>query len=124
MIDAEPFLNPITKKYADRSTRKVFAFSFYCDKCGKEWRSTPQVFDPGELKSPPDIRIYRMLWNGQHKAAYEQANLEAIYAFSYCLECGRRMCMDCFCRSETDIGESCKDCLLEKEIAAKGGDVS
>lgn len=106
-----PLLRPITKKYADRSTAKVFAFSFFCDQCGREWRSTPQAFEPGRLKSPTDIRVLRMLRNDQHKTAYEQANLEALYAFFYCPECGRRVCVDCFCRSETDVADICKDCL-------------
>lgn len=113
-----PLLAPITKAFTDRSTPKVFAFSFYCDKCGKEWRSTPQAFDPGELASPTDLRVYRMLWNGQHKAAYEQANLEAIYVFQYCPECGCRMCMECFRPSETDFADICKGCLtgLEQDV--------
>lgn len=119
---SEPLLGPITKTYTDRSTRKVFVFSFYCDHCGKEWRSAPQAFDPGELNSPTDIRVFRMLWNGQHKAAYEQANLEAIYAFHYCRECGRRLCTECFCRSETDIAEICKDCLAKQENTMQGGE--
>jgi len=106
-----PLLSPITKRYTDRSTTRAFAFSFYCDKCGKEWRSTTRAFDPGELQSPTDRRVLGMLWDGQHKAAYEQANLEAIYAFSHCPECDRRICLECFCRTETDIAEICTDCL-------------
>ena len=111
----EPLLNPITKRYADRSTAKSFAFSFYCDQCGKEWRSTPQVFRTGNMDSPIDLRVIRMLWNDQHKAAYENANLEAIYTFYYCPECGRRVCMECFCRSETDIAEICKGCASKRD---------
>lgn len=108
-----PLLAPITKKFTDRSTPKVFAFSFYCDKCGKEWRGTPQAFGPGELASPTDLRVYKMLWDGQRKVAYERANLEAIYEFHHCHECGRRMCTECFQPSETDIAELCKDCLAD-----------
>lgn len=118
-----PLLSPITKRYADHSVPKAFVFSLFCDKCGKEWRSTPQAFDPGELTSPTDLRVFRMLWNDQHRAAYEQANLEAIYAFHYCPECGRRVCLECFCRSETDIADICKDCLSQKADSARRDDV-
>ena len=110
-----PLLSPVTKRYTDRSTEKVFAFSFFCDQCGKEWRSTPQAFDPGGLRSPTDLWVIRMLWNEQYKAAYEQANLEAIYALSLCLECESRVCMECFCRSEVEVEDICKDCLAKKE---------
>jgi len=109
-----PLLSPVTKKYTDRSTEKAFAFSFFCDQCGKEWRSTPQAFDPGELRSPTDLRVFRMLWNDQYKTAYEQANLEAIYAFGLCPECGRRVCMDCFCQNQAEATDICKDCLSKK----------
>ena len=106
-----PLLGPVTAKCTDHSTTKIFAFSFYCDRCGKEWRSTPQAFAPGELGSPLDIRVFRMLWAGQHKAAYEKANLEALCAFYYCQACSMRVCMDCFCRAETDMAELCTACL-------------
>jgi len=111
----DPLLSPITKGFADHSTPKVFSFSFFCDECGKEWRSTPQAFGSTGLKSPTDLRIVRMLWNGRHNAAYEQANLEAIYAFYYCPKCRRRLCMECFCRSETNVADICKGCLKKRE---------
>jgi rRNA maturation protein Nop10 len=107
----KPLLSPITKRFTDHSTQKVFVFSFFCDQCGKEWRSTPQAFDPGGLRSPTDLRIFRMLWNDQHKAAYEQANLDAIYTFSFCPECGRRVCMECLYRCEAEITDICMECL-------------
>jgi len=112
-----PMLSPITRRFADRSIPKAFSFSFFCDGCGKEWRSTPQAFHSNGLKSLTDLRIVRMLWNGRHKAAYEQANLEAIYAFFYCPKCRRRLCMECFRRSETDAADICKDCLKKRENA-------
>ena len=110
----EPLLSPITKRFTDHSTQKAFAFSFFCDTCGKEWRSAPHPFDPGGLRSPTDLRIFHMLWNDQYKSAYERANLEAIYALSLCPECGRRVCMECFCRSEMDVADVCKVCLSKK----------
>jgi len=56
-----------------------------------------------------------MMWNGQYKEAYERANLDAIYSFAYCPKCGRRVCMECYCRSETDAGEVCEECLSKKK---------
>ena len=111
----EPLLKPITYRFTDRSSKKVYAFSYFCDQCGKEWRSTPQVFDPGGLYASTDLQIIRMLWNDQYKAAYEQANLEAIYALILCPECGRRVCMECFSRSEVEVADACKDCLSKRE---------
>lgn len=110
-----PLLGPITKAFTDRSTSKAFSFGFHCDKCGKEWRSAPQAFVPGAPASVANLRVYRMLWNGQRKAAYEQANLKAIYMFHFCPACGRRMCAECFQRSETDIAELCRDCQAGKD---------
>ncbi|MCL1854716.1 MAG: hypothetical protein FWF86_03190, partial [Clostridia bacterium] len=105
---------PVTKRFTDRSTQKVFMFSFFCDQCGIEWRSTPKAYDPGGLRLPTDLRIYRMLWNEQYKEAYEQANLEAIYLFCLCQECGRRVCIDCFRSYEAEASDVCKDCLAKK----------
>ncbi|MCL2544707.1 MAG: hypothetical protein FWE77_02180 [Clostridia bacterium] len=107
----EPLLSPITRRYTDRSTQKAFAFSFFCDRCAKEWRSAPQAFGLGGLPLLADLRVVRMLWNDQYKAAYERANLEAIYGFSLCPECGRRVCLDCFRPSGTDAPDICEDCL-------------
>ena len=106
-----PLLNPITKRYADHSNAKRFAFSFFCDQCGKEWQSTPQVFLAGAMELPMDLRILRMLWNDRHIAAYERANLEAIDAFYYCPECGRRVCVECYAASETEMADVCKICI-------------
>lgn len=116
----DPLLRPVTKRYTDRSTPKAFAFSFFCDQCGKEWRSTAQAFDPGVLESPTNLRVFRMLWNDQRRVEYEKANLEAICAFYYCPKCGRRVCMECFSRSEIDIAEICTDCLAKKSPPAGG----
>ena len=113
-----PMLDPVTKVFTDRSTSKAFAFRFSCDRCGRVWRSTPRGFDPGALNRPADTRVLRMLWNHQHKLAYEQANLEALGEFYYCPACGRRVCRECFCRDERETPEFCRDCLpqnLSKE---------
>ena len=108
-----PLLEPITIEFADRSTPEAFAFSFFCDKCGREWRSAIRMDDPCMLKPPADPGIIDMWREGRHRTAYERSNLEAAYEFYYCSECGRRLCMECYCRSETDTAEICKDCLLK-----------
>jgi len=110
----EPLLSPVTQKFTDRSTKRRFAFSYYCDLCGKEWRSAPQAFDSGGLHAAADLRVLHMLWNDQHKAAYERTNLEAIYSLSPCPECGRRVCMECLRRLEAEDAYICKDCLIKK----------
>ena len=108
-----PLLEPITNEFADHSTPEAFAFSFFCDKCGGEWRSAIRMDDPCMLKPPADPGIIDMWREGRHRTAYERSNLEAAYEFYYCPECGRRLCVECFCRSETDTAEICKDCLLK-----------
>jgi hypothetical protein len=107
----KPLLSPITKRFTDRSTANRFAFIFYCDRCGKEWRSSPQAFRTIGMQLPMDLQVVRMLWNDQHKTAYKRANLEGAYVFTRCPECGCRVCMECFSRSEMDIMEICADCL-------------
>lgn len=114
-----PLLGALTKRYTDRSTAKKFVFSFYCDKCGREWRSTPQAFDLDGLAPPIDLQVFRMLWNDRHKAAYEQANLEAIRAFNRCPACGLRVCMECFYESEADGADICRDCLAEQNESTR-----
>jgi len=108
-------LSPVTKRYADHSTPEGYAFSFFCDKCGGERRSAWYAFNPGGFIPPIDPRVFQMLWNDQHKAAYERANREAFFAFNRCPACGRRVCMECFYLSETDMTDICKDCLAEKK---------
>ena len=110
----DPALDPITKRYADHSTPEGFAFSFFCDKCEKEQPSAWYAFNPGGFAPPIDPRVYQMLWTEQHKAAYERANREAFFAFNRCPRCGRRVCMECFYLSETDMTDICKDCLAEQ----------
>jgi hypothetical protein len=106
-----PLLSPITHEFADLSTPEVFAFSFFCDNCGREWHSEMHLDDPCAIKPPTDPGAYDIWREGRYRAAYERANLEAAYEFFYCPECGRRLCMECFCRSETDAADVCKGCL-------------
>lgn len=106
--------NPVTKKRADRSTMEEFSFSFFCDMCEKEWRSARFDFNPGDFAAPIEPTIYQMLWNDQHKAAFERANRDACFEFNRCPVCGRRVCRECFYVSKTGVSDICKDCLREK----------
>ena len=108
----EPPLNPVTKRRIDRSTMEGFSFSFFCDICAGEWRSAWYDFNLGKFVPPVDPAIYQMLWNDQHKAAYERAKLDAAFSFNRCSACGRGVCNQCFHLSETGVSDICKDCVL------------
>jgi len=116
----DPTLGPVTKRYADHSTPEGFAFSFFCDKCGEEKQSAWYAFNPGGFLPPIDPQVFQMLWNDQHKAAYERANHEAFFAFNRCPECERRVCTDCFYLSEMDVSDICKDCLAGMQKGSRG----
>jgi len=89
-------LAAVTKKYTDLSTTGGFEFVFYCDHCGKEWRSEVYKFDVSGFEVPMDEKISSMLWNQQHEEAYERANREAGAYFVRVPELGQRICDDCF----------------------------
>ena len=106
----DPPLNPVTKRHLDRSTMEGFAFSFFCDRCEREWRSAWYDFNSREFVLPIDPAVYQILWNDQHKAAYERAKLDAAFVFNHCPECKRSVCNECFHLSETGVSDICKDC--------------
>jgi hypothetical protein len=106
-----PMHNPLTKKRADHSTMEIFSFSFYCDMCEKEWRSARYAFNSGSLAAPIDPMAFQLLWNEQHKAAYERANRDASFQFNRCPVCGRWVCRGCFYLSEVGVSDICKECL-------------
>ena len=107
----EPPLNPVTKRRFDRSTLEGFSFGFCCDMCGAEWRSTRYGFNPGDLEAPIDPMVFQLLWNEQHRAAYERAKLDAAFVFNRCPVCGRSVCNRCFHLSETGVSDICKGCI-------------
>lgn len=43
-------LQAFTKRCTDESTLEEFAFTFYCDLCGKPWKSIPIPFSEGKGK--------------------------------------------------------------------------
>ena len=110
MVDS--LCGSVTKRRADHSTVETFSFGFYCDMCGKEWRSERLDIHPGELSAASDSIAYQMLWSDQHNAAFERANRDASFAFNRCPVCGRRVCDACFYLSETEISDICKDCQM------------
>ena len=108
--DETHMLTSVTRQYKDFSTPEKFAFTFYCDRCGKEWRSDTYTFDPKGFATPIEERIRTMLWNQQHEEAYERANREVGARFSRCPLCGCRICDDCLYIGSQDTSNSCKGC--------------
>ena len=54
-----------------------------------------------------------MLWEQEHQAAFEQANLEAHFHFNRCPLCGKWVCDDCFRAEEIRHGGACKSCAID-----------
>jgi hypothetical protein len=109
----DPMRNSVTKKCADRSTMEEFSFSCFCDLCKKEWHSVRYRFNHGGFAAPLDPKVFQLLWNDQHKAAFERANRDASFVFNSCPVCGRKVCNTCFYLAEADVSDICRDCLKE-----------
>ena len=107
--------NPVTRKHADHSTPEDFTFTFFCDRCGSEWRSPRYAFNPGDFAESLDPAVFQMLWNDQHAAAFARANLDAAFAFNRCPVCRRSVCGACFHLSEIGVSDICEDCLKEND---------
>ena len=105
-------LPPVTKKYDDHSTDVYFQFGFHCDECGALWTSEQYPFSLRDSPSASlgERRAHEILWKAEHDAAYERANTEALFHFSKCPRCGKRLCDKCF----SEFGEMCLSC--EKNI--------
>ena len=87
---------PITQKTTDHSDLEKFAFSFFCDNCGKEWQSHALPFKKGGFTAIENDDGLKLLWANEHRLAFEQANLDAVAFFNRCANCGKRVCDDCF----------------------------
>jgi hypothetical protein len=105
----------LTKKSIDHSDPGNFSFSFFCDRCGKEWTSPSQPFTGESSPVIENKDAQNMLWGNEHRAAFDEANLEAHIHFNLCPVCGRRVCDGCFNIAEKEHGGACKDCCLKKE---------
>jgi hypothetical protein len=103
-------LEPITGKITDESTDKAFMFTFYCDLCGRMWKSMP--VSPLERKRRRE-KERDGAWRLEHAAAYERANLEAMQHFNRCPRCRRWVCNDCLLLLEE--GDLCRECGEETE---------
>jgi hypothetical protein len=101
----------LTKKTVDHSTKKQFAFSFFCDTCGKEWRSPKTPYKQGGFSDVRNEETKSLLWSEAHRVAFERANLEAQFHFNYCEECGSWVCDACFNAADA----TCLDCRAENE---------
>jgi hypothetical protein len=103
-------LKPVTRRFRDLSSDTEFQIAFYCDRCGKEWRSDIYRFDdyfPVEL-TDGQRRARDIMWRTDHDNAFERANLSARLHFNKCESCGNNVCDDC-CELEDDT-EECMDC--------------
>ncbi len=107
-------LKAITNKIRDKSTDRFFKFSFYCDRCEKEWTSEeyPFVHSFSDELTDDEQRAKEILWRIDHDVALERANLEARLQFNYCKTCGGIVCDECFAMEEDE--DLCQDCASQK----------
>jgi hypothetical protein len=103
-------IKAITEKSNDHSDSGHFSFSFYCDKCGKEWTSEFTDFKGMNATTIENEEARQMLWANEHRIAFEAANCEARLHFNRCPICGKWVCDDCFCIEEKKHGGVCRDC--------------
>jgi hypothetical protein len=100
---------PLTRITEDHSDEKVFAFRFFCDICGKEWKSPAVPFETGGMAIVHE-EARALLWAKEHSAAFEQANLDARLHFSLCTVCGKRVCDNWFNIEDNQHGDVCREC--------------
>jgi len=105
----------ITEKSIDHSNSWRFSFSFFCDKCGKEWKSPDQEFTGMGSTAVENGEAQQLLWAHEHQLAYEAANIDARTYFNLCPVCGKRVCDDCFDIEESEHGGICNDCAKKQE---------
>src|SRR5215469_15159866 len=95
---------PLTKRSTNHSDLESFSFVFFCDSCGKEWKSPPLPFESGGFTAIEHEAVRQMIWAQEHKAAFEKANLEAHFHFNHFVpeadtagaESGEWVCDECF----------------------------
>jgi hypothetical protein len=102
---------PLTRKSADHSTLEQFSFSFFCDRCGKEFLSEIVPFNKGNFTAIEHEEARQLLWVQEHKTAFEQANVDARLKFTLCRGCGRRICDECLSLDSRQTTDLCKDCV-------------
>jgi hypothetical protein len=99
---------PLTKRTIDHSGVDSFSFSFFCDICGKEWRSPTVAFKTGGITIEHE-EARTLLWAKEHSAAFEAANLEAHLQFNHCEKCGKWVCENCYDVMDGDLYK-CREC--------------
>ena len=117
---------PLTKKTVDHSNKECYAFSFYCDRCGKVWRSEETSFEAANNFEIESSEACSLLWAQERRIAFERANLEAQFHFNHCPDCGRWVCDDCFRPLGSEKCDLCCDCEKDskmdvgKQVLVKG----
>jgi len=100
----------LTKRTTDFSNAGSFSFSFYCDACGKEWKSPTFPFESGGFTAIGNEEARQLIWAQEHKTAFDKANLEAHFHFSFCTKCEKWVCDDCFDLEGDGKEGNCKAC--------------
>ncbi len=113
-------LEPATQRWEDRSTIERFKFLFFCDCCQKELPSPDYEFrtgfKPKLFISSSERRARELIWQRDHEAAYERANIYMLTNHIHTCEiCGAHICGDCavYC-DELKGGVCCTRCLTQK----------
>jgi hypothetical protein len=104
---------PLTLKTTDHSDEGGFSFGFFCDTCGKEWRSPFVRFDPG-FTSVEHEETRKLIWAEEHRIAFEHANLEAQMHFNLCKRCGKWVCETCFDTEGEEVWW-CRECKANEK---------
>ncbi|GHU62285.1 hypothetical protein AGMMS49983_03470 [Clostridia bacterium] len=108
---------PLTKKVRDHSGENAFSFSFFCDRCGKEWGSPRFRCECGGVTAFDSEEAKKRIWADEHRAARERANLEAILHFNYCARNEEWICDECFVGCESGGSDVCAACFAGTDAA-------
>lgn len=118
-------LEAVTKEWEDKSTTEAFRFTFYCD-CCKRAISSPEYkfksgFRPKLLMSETERRARELLWQKDHDAAYERANISMLTDHIHTCEiCGEHICGNCAIScNELEGRICCERCLTQKGYHGK-----
>jgi hypothetical protein len=104
-------LAPFTPLLRDLSTSEGFRFEFACAICGRTWTSSLRGYDEGRLVPPLAIDLRALVWETGHRAAFEQAEVEALFHFNHCDHCDRWVCDRCYRPSAwPQSGDTCAEC--------------
>ena len=103
----------LTGKLVDCSNNDEFQFSVECDICKNVWNSTQVKFTYRNVLTSTDGRqkIFNLLHQEEHQAAFNRAAQEAVQYFSLCPMCRRWACDDCF--QVCEYIDLCVECANE-----------